>query len=237
VIGGGSRAIRPGAISLAHRGVLFMDEAPEFRPAIHDALRQPLESGEISIRRADSAARFPSCFQLVLAANPCPCSSVRGRDGCRCSPDKLRRYQSRISGPVLDRIDITHRVATVTRAEMRQPVPSDQSSAAVGARIHEARGRQAVRFAGLPWRANADVPSLEFRARCHVGFDAAELIESEVASGYLSQRGADRVARLSWTIADLAGLDRPGVPQVAEALRLRQDAVESGRVRRHGRVS
>jgi magnesium chelatase family protein len=237
VVGGGSRSIRPGAISLAHRGVLFLDEAPEFKPAIHDALRQPLESGEISIRRADSAARFPSCFQLVLAANPCPCSSVRGREGCRCSPDRLRRYQSRISGPVLDRIDITHQVATVTRAEMRQPVPADHSSAAVSDRVRAARSRQSARFDGLPWKTNADVASLEFRARCQLGPDAADLVESEVASGFLSQRGAERVARLAWTLADLASIDRPSVEQVAEALRLRQDAVDSGRLRQHQRVS
>jgi magnesium chelatase family protein len=235
VVGGGSRAIRPGAISLAHRGVLFMDEAPEFKPSVHDALRQPLESGEISIRRADSAARFPSCFQLVLAANPCPCSSVGRSQGCQCPPDKLRRYQARISGPVRDRIDITHRVATVTRAEMRQPLSEHDSSAAARGRIQEARDRQATRFAGLAALTNAEVPSVEFRQRCPLDLDAADLIECEVASGFLSQRGADRVVRLTWTLADLAGAGQPSIDHVADALRLRQDSVE-GIARPAGRV-
>lgn len=237
VVGGGSRMIRPGAISLAHRGVLFMDEAPEFKPTVHDALRQPLESGEISIRRADSAARFPSCFQLLLAANPCPCSSVGGRDGCRCSPDKLRRYQSRISGPVRDRIDITHRVSTVSRTEMRQPPASDETTAAVSLRVRAARERQAARFVGLPWQTNSDVPGAEFRRRCPLAVDAADLVEADVANGFLSQRGADRVTRLAWTLADLHGIDAPGEVQVALALSLRHDSVDTQRRARPRRVS
>jgi magnesium chelatase family protein len=204
-----------------------MDEAPEFKPAVHDALRQPLESGEISIRRADSAARFPSSFQLVLAANPCPCSSVGRSEGCQCPPDKLRRYQARISGPVRDRIDITHRVTTVTRAEMRQPLSDHESSAAARERVQEARTRQATRFAGILAQSNAEVPSVDFRERCPLDVDAADLVECEVASGFLSQRGADRVVRLAWTLADLAGDDRPTADHVAEALRLRQDSVEA----------
>jgi magnesium chelatase family protein len=232
VVGGGGRAIRPGAISLAHRGVLFMDEAPEFKPTVHDALRQPLETGEISIRRADAAARFPSRFQLLLAANPCPCSNVGRTDGCHCSPDRLRRYQARISGPVRDRIDITHRVSTVSRAEMRQPVGAADTTSAVRDRVHAARERQAARFTGMPMRTNAAVPSTELRSRCPIGVDAAELIEAEVANGLLSQRGADRVVRLAWTVADLAALDEPSSEQVAQALGLRQDSVDTGPTRR-----
>ena len=110
IVGGGSKVIRPGAISLAHRGLLFMDEAPEFKPSVHDALRQPLESGQVSIRRSEGAAVFPARFQLVLAANPCLCGRPQtGQSGCECRPNETRRYQERISGPVRDRIDMHHR--------------------------------------------------------------------------------------------------------------------------------
>lgn len=224
IVGGGSRVIRPGAISLAHLGVLFLDEAPEFKPSVLDALRQPLESGEICIRRADASAWFPASFQLILAANPCPCGMGFGKGaGCVCPPDKKRRYAARISGPVRDRIDITHTVVPVSRAEMRQPVGPDGSTTAVAARVHEARDRQRTRFADVPWPTNADAPSSEFRRRCPLDLDAAELIEDCVAGGRLTQRGADRVARLAWTISDLAGADRPAVAHTAEALRLRTD--------------
>jgi magnesium chelatase family protein len=224
VLGGGSRVVKPGAISLAHHGVLFMDEAPEFRPTVHDALRQPLESGEIAIRRAEGAARFPARFQLILAANPCPCGygSNKGR-GCDCAPMKIRRYFDRVSGPVRDRIDISHTVLPLSRAQMRQPVGAEGCSKAVAARVMEARDRQARRFAELPWRTNSEVPGFEFRRRCPLGPEVAGCIEDWVVEGKLTQRGADRVARLAWTIADLAGFDVPGLAHVLEAVWLRTD--------------
>jgi magnesium chelatase family protein len=226
VIGGGGRLIKPGAISLAHHGVLFMDEALEFRPSVHDALRQPLESGEISIRRSDGAARFPARFQLILAANPCPCGMAFGKGlSCICTPSKRRQYRERLSGPVRDRIDIVNDVLPVSRAEMRQPVGPSGSSAAVAARVAEARLRAGTRFADLPWRTNGEVPGVEFRRRCPLPADLARPIEDLVAAGKLTQRGADRVNRLAWTIADLGGRSRPILADVGEALYLRSRGV------------
>ncbi|MGI8433506.1 MAG: YifB family Mg chelatase-like AAA ATPase [Nocardioidaceae bacterium] len=232
VIGGGAKFIRPGAISLAHRGVLFLDEAPEFRPTVHDALRQPLESGEISIRRAEGSARFPASFQLILAANPCPCGFGFGKGRyCSCTPTRLRAYRARISGPVRDRIDITHTVMPLSRAEMRQVVGPEGSSAAVSARVEDARLRQRARYDGLPWRINAEVPGFEFRRRCALDLDCALPIEDAVAEGRLTQRGADRVARLAWTLADLEGSGRPVVEHTRQALRLRSDGASGSGVR------
>jgi magnesium chelatase family protein len=238
VVGGGSRVVRPGAISLAHRGVLFLDEAPEFKPTVHDALRQPMESGQICIRRADAAAWFPACFQLVLAANPCPCGYGFGKgEQCRCPPDRLRRYQARISGPIRDRIDITNTVAPVSRAEMRSPVGIDETSAAVADRVLEARLRQRRRFDDLPWQSNADVPAMEFRRRAPIGLEAALLIEDSVADGRLTQRGADRVARLAWTLSDLDGAEDPAPRHVLDALRLRTDGAVGGSMAARRRAS
>ncbi len=222
VIGGGTRLIRPGAISLAHHGVLFLDEALEFRPTVHDALRQPLESGQISIRRADGAARFPARFQLILAANPCPCGLGYGKGhGCVCTPSKKRQYRERLSGPVRDRIDIMHTVLPVSRAEMRQQVGASGSSSSVAGRVAEARDRARARFFGVPWVTNAEVPGHEFRRRCPMPADVSLPIEDLVAIGGLTQRGADRVSRIAWTVADLGGRPRPSRADVEEALFLR----------------
>lgn len=225
VIGGGGKAIRPGAISLAHRGVLFLDEAPEFRPTVHDALRQPLESGTISIRRAQGSATFPARFQLILAANPCACGGDTRGAACRCSTVARQRYGQRISGPVRDRIDIRHTVVPVSTAEMLQPIGTSGTTTAVRARVLEARDRQGRRFLGLPWLTNAAVPVVELRRRCPLPADCSRAVETVVAKGRLSQRGADRVVRMAWTLADLAGLDKPGDAQVQEALHLRTDGL------------
>ena len=230
MIGGGGKVIRPGAISLAHRGVLFLDEAPEFRPTVHDALRQPLESGVISIRRAEGAATFPARFQLILAANPCPCGGGDVRDGppgssCRCDVIKRRRYSQRISGPVRDRIDIQHQVLPLSTAEMLQPIGPQGSTDAVRSRVLEARSRQERRFLDLPWLTNAGVPVVEFRQRCPVDAEAVISVEKAVIQGHLSQRGADRVLRMAWTLADLEGDDRPEHHHVLEALHLRTNGV------------
>jgi magnesium chelatase family protein len=222
VIGGGTRTIQPGAISLAHHGILFLDEALEFRPTVLDALRQPLESGEISIRRAEGAARFPARFQLLLAANPCPCGMGygKGRD-CTCTPSRRRQYQERLSGPVRDRLDIVHTVLPVSRAEMRELVGTLGSTRAVAERVRGARERAKARFAGQQRTTNAEVSRAEFRRRCPMPVDVAHPIEDLVARGRLTQRGADRACRIAWTVADLRGHARPDTSDVLEALYLR----------------
>jgi magnesium chelatase family protein len=191
-----------------------------------------LESGQICIRRAETAAWFPACFQLILAANPCPCGFGFGKGAqCRCPPDRLRRYQARVSGPIRDRIDITQTVPPVSRPEMRNPVGSDGATAAVAARVLAARLRQRARFADLPWQSNADVPAVEFRWRSPICAEAASLIEDSVAEGRLTQRGADRVARLAWTLADLDAAGEPTASHVVDALRLRTDGAIGGPIR------
>jgi magnesium chelatase family protein len=222
VIGGGSRVIRPGAISLAHRGVLFLDEAPEFNARVLESLRQPLESGEIVISRAEGGARYPARFLLVLAANPCPCGKNYGAGlSCVCSPAAQRRYRDRISGPVRDRIDIHRRVGPVSRRELRDDLAFVESSDVVAERVAVARERQSERFAGRPWRRNGEMPGPALRRDWPIDADAAAPVEHRVQVGGLTARGADRVFRLAWTLADLAGRGRPSNDDVYTAMALR----------------
>ncbi|WP_328470030.1 YifB family Mg chelatase-like AAA ATPase [Streptomyces sp. NBC_00448] len=225
LVGGGSGLPRPGAVSLAHRGVLFLDEAPEFSSQSLDALRQPLESGHVIVARAAGVIRLPARFMLVLAANPCPCGrySVLG-GGCDCSPSAVRRYQARLSGPLLDRVDLRVDVEPVSRAELIGPggvgTPGEPS-AAVGARVLEARARAAARYQDTPWRLNSEVPGHELRTRWHVAAGALRAVERDMERGLLTARGLDRVLRVAWTVADLAGADCPTPEHVLLALQLR----------------
>ena len=222
IVGGGARTARPGAVSLAHRGVLFLDEAPEFRPSVLDALRQPLEHGEVVIARSAGTARFPARFQLVIAANPCPCGRAYGKGlYCTCTPQARSRYQHRLSGPIKDRIDILQLVEPVARAEMVADQRLIEPTSVVAERVREARQRQAWRFDGLRWSLNAHVPGYELRRHFPPEPDALPPIESQLTSGWLTARGADRVLRLAWTLADLGGRDRPGRHDVFAALTLR----------------
>jgi len=230
IVGGGSRVIRPGAMSLAHRGVLFMDEAPEFAGHVLDALRQPLESGRVTISRADASATYPADFLLVLAANPCPCGQAPGPE-CTCTPTVMRRYRDRISGPVRDRIDISRDVLPVPRHELLDSLAVAEPSARVAERIREARARQERRYAGTPWRLNSSVPTPELRARWPLPTRALRCLEQPVLRGVLSARGLDRVTRLAWTVADLAGHGVPSPDDVESAWGLRHSsAVPLGRV-------
>jgi magnesium chelatase family protein len=216
LVGGGAYLARPGAISLAHHGVLFLDEAPEFAPRALDALRQPLESGAVVLHRGGGAVRYPARFQLVLAANPCPCGS-RGRD-CTCPPQARRRYQQRLSGPLLDRIDVRVCVDPVPHAELFA-TGQRESSAAVAARVAAAREAAAHRWRGTPYLVNAAVPGSTLRgARWALPAAVLQPAEAYLQRGEISARGFDRVLRLAWTIADLGGRDRPGAGDVAEAL-------------------
>jgi magnesium chelatase family protein len=223
IVGGGSGAVRPGAASLAHHGCLFLDEAPEFARDVLDSLRQPLESGEVVIARAAVTARFPARFTLVLAANPCPCASAATRGGtgaCACTPMARRRYLSRLSGPLLDRIDAKIEFLPVSRKELLSDRAFTEPSSVVAERVTLARERASARLADTPWRLNAQVPGSELRRKFAPSATALVPLERAMDLGRISARGADRVIRLSWTIADLAGLGRPGAPEIGYALGL-----------------
>ncbi|MEU6386449.1 YifB family Mg chelatase-like AAA ATPase [Streptomyces bauhiniae] len=222
LVGGGPGIARPGAVSLAHRGVLFLDEAPEFRSQTLDALRQPLESGHVVIARSAGVVRFPARFLMVLAANPCPCGRFSQRDSlCDCPPSAIRRYQSRLSGPLLDRVDLRVEVDPVTRAQLTDPGARGESTATVADRVREARQRAAARLAGTPWGTNSEVPGRELRSRFHAVAGAMDEAERNLERGVLTARGIDRVLRVAWTVADLVGHDRPDAGDVALALQLR----------------
>ncbi|WP_405552475.1 YifB family Mg chelatase-like AAA ATPase [Streptomyces sp. NBC_01171] len=222
LVGGGPGIGRPGAVSLAHRGVLFLDEAPEFHSQTLDALRQPLESGHVVIARSTGVVRFPARFLMVLAANPCPCGRFSQRDSlCDCPPSAIRRYHSRLSGPLLDRVDLRVEVDPVTRAQLTAPGARGESTATVADRVREARQRAAARLAGTSWGTNSEVPGRELRSRFHAVAGAMDEAERNLERGVLTARGIDRVLRVAWTVADLVGHDRPDAGDVALALQLR----------------
>ncbi|WP_247613301.1 YifB family Mg chelatase-like AAA ATPase, partial [Streptomyces galbus] len=222
LVGGGPAIARPGAVSLAHRGVLFLDETPEFNSQALDALRQPLESGHVVIARSAGVVRFPARFLMVLAANPCPCGRFSQRDSlCECPPSAIRRYQARLSGPLLDRVDLRVEVDPVSRAELAHRGPGGESTQVVAARVRAARERAAARLAGTPWRTNSEVPGRELRTRWHAARGAMDEAERNLERGVLTARGLDRVLRVAWTVADLVGHDRPDATDVALALQLR----------------
>lgn len=227
IVGGGSGQIRPGAAARSSHGVLFLDEAPEFAPSTLDALRQPLESGQITIQRAAAVARFPARFQLVLAANPCPCGQSGARDAeCVCTPAARRRYLQRMSGPLLDRVDIQLRVPRITAAQLRLGSATAPTTSAVArARVVAARARAGARLSDTPWRRNADVPGSFLRSPAGVPERGATLaLDRALERGLLTMRGHDRVLRLSWTLADLDDAVRPSADHVGRALYLRRAA-------------
>ncbi|HLH84378.1 MAG TPA: YifB family Mg chelatase-like AAA ATPase [Trebonia sp.] len=221
IVGGGSGIIRPGAASLAHRGVLFLDEAPEFQRDVLDALRQPLEAGEVVIARSGMTARFPARFTLVLAANPCPCAkAASGGAGCECSPAARRRYLGRLSGPLLDRVDVKVRLQPVNRQEMLYDRKFAETSAVVAQRVAAARMRAAHRLRGTPWRLNAEIPGAELRRSFPPEPGALRSLDRAMELGQVSARGADKVVRVAWSVADLAGKARPGPGEVEFAIGL-----------------
>ncbi|UGY93839.1 YifB family Mg chelatase-like AAA ATPase [Streptomyces gobiensis] len=222
LVGGGTGLPRPGAVSLAHHGVLFLDEAAECSGRVLDALRQPLESGQVVVARAQGMMRMPARILLVLAANPCPCGrhGMTG-DGCECRPSSIRRYRARLSGPLLDRVDLRVTVEPVARSELLAADQAAESTATVAARVLAARERAAARFADTPWLTNSEVPGYELRTRWKVAPGALRRAEGDMERGLLSARGLDRVLRVAWTVADLAGRDRPGAEDVDWALELR----------------
>jgi magnesium chelatase family protein len=227
VVGGGSGIARPGAASLAHRGVLFLDEAPEFRGGVLDALRQPLESGRISIRRVGGTANYPARFSLLLAANPCPCAKPERT--CTCTPDRRRGYLGRLSGPLLDRMDITVGLPAITRQEIMSDRGSGESTAVIAARVAHARDAAGRRLAGTPWRTNGDVPPTVLSRRWPIAPKALALAGECMDKGLLTARGFGRVQRLAWTLADLADRGEPGAEEVKLAVSLRLGDVWTSR--------
>ncbi|MQA09523.1 MAG: YifB family Mg chelatase-like AAA ATPase [Pseudonocardiaceae bacterium] len=219
LIGGGSGVAKPGAVSKAHRGVLFIDEACDWGPHRLDALRTALEEGEVRLARRDAAVRYPARFQLVLAANPCPCAPARDTD-CSCSPNARRRYLARLSGPLLDRVDLRVRMRPIT-AMAASDGARPEGSSEVRQRVCRARERAVQRWATHGWTSNAEVPGPALRREFRLSPRALGLLDRGLDTGAVTARGADRCLRLAWTLSDLAGEERPDADHVACALDFR----------------
>lgn len=225
LVGGGMGLPRPGVISLANNGVLFLDEAPEFQKPVLESLRQPLESGEVIIHRSGGAARFPAKFQLILAANPCPCGHGFGSGrACRCGDQIRTRYLAKLSGPLLDRVDIRLSITPASKAKLaasRLGSEKSVSSSELRQRVIAAREKARQRLVGTPWSTNAQVPGSYLRKHFPLPPSSLERLERALLLGRMSMRGYDRCLRLAWTNADLVGADMPSSTDVAKAMYLR----------------
>jgi magnesium chelatase family protein len=227
LVGGGSH-IRPGEVSLAHRGVLFLDEFPEFAQAALEALREPLESGAVTISRARGSATFPARFLLVAAMNPCPCGyHGDAKRPCTCAEATVTRYQRRVSGPLLDRFDLFVEVQRVEYNELAA-APSGESSETVRARVAEARALQLRRLVGTPFVTNAEMGPLEVREHCQQQLSAAAqpLLAAAMEQLALSARAFHRILKVARTIADLALSETIEAPHLAEAIQYRRRGIE-----------
>jgi magnesium chelatase family protein len=221
LIGGGPHG-RPGEVSLAHHGVLFLDELPEFRRNALEALRQPLESGDVVVARAGYHLTFPARSMLVASMNPCPCGYFgHPRQPCACNPTTIRAYRNRISGPLLDRIDLQVAVDPVSAADLRESPPGE-TSAVVGARVLEARSRQLHRLGRSRAHCNAQMRPAEIRRHCMLDSDASRLLETAIERLGLSARAHDRILKVGRTIADLADAPAVRAAHIAEAIQYRQ---------------
>jgi magnesium chelatase family protein len=220
LVGGGPLA-KPGEISLAHHGVLFLDELPEFNRGSIEVMRQPLEEGTVTIARAAGTFTYPARFQLVASMNPCPCGyrGLRGAE-CRCDDASVAKYVSKLSGPLLDRIDLQIEIARVPFDDMVRRDGAERS-ATIRERVVAARAVARERFAGTPINANADIPASRMRTYCELGDDAMRLLAQASAKRQFSARALDRIARVARTIADLAASERIGAAHVAEAIQYR----------------
>ncbi len=224
MVGGGSHVIRPGACSLAHRGVLFIDEAPECGPGVLDSLRQPLESGSITIARSVGSVSYPAAFILVLAANPCPCGKFTGRGrNCTCSAQQVRRYLSRLSGPLMDRIDLRVHVDALSRVELAQ-TDLGESTKDIQMRVQSARDIAARRFKDLPWKRNAEIPSRALRTSFLPERAGMNYLHAALDREQITARGLHKVMRTSWSIADLEQHQIPTLADVELAYELREGA-------------
>ncbi|WP_028932450.1 YifB family Mg chelatase-like AAA ATPase [Pseudonocardia spinosispora] len=220
LIGGGSGVAKPGAVSMAHRGVLFVDEAPDWGPHMLDALRTPLEEGEVRISRTDGSVRYPARFQLVMAANPCPCAPAHDRD-CICPSLARRRYLGRLSGPLMDRVDLRAELMPLVALTSADVQPGE-STEVVRARVLAARAAAVERWAEYGWLSNAEVPGPALRDRFRLPRRVVAPLDSALFRGELTARGADRALRTAWTLADLGGLDRPDTEMVERAIAFKE---------------
>jgi magnesium chelatase family protein len=220
LIGGGQHP-RPGEVSLAHHGILFLDELPEFKKHVLEVMRQPLEDGQVTIARANISLTYPANFMLTAAMNPCPCGYFTDtRVECTCTPLQIQRYMSRISGPLLDRIDIHIEVPAVHYKELSAPSGGD-SSETIRSRVVGAREMQLRRFQHRRIYSNAQMSSQDILRYCLIGAESSELLQKAVAKFGLSARAYDRILKVSRTIADLEGQEAIGSAHIAEAIQYR----------------
>ncbi|MGU3433505.1 YifB family Mg chelatase-like AAA ATPase [Actinomycetes bacterium M1A6_2h] len=222
LVGGGTGMAKPGAVSRAHRGVLFLDECAEMSARVLESLRTPLEDGEVRIARRDGVARYPARFQLVMAANPCPCAAARTAD-CVCAPTVRRKYLGRLSGPLLDRVDLRVQMnAVTTGALIDEP---GESTEEVRTRVAGARAAAIERWSQFGWHTNAEVPGPALRQQFRLSRDAVAPLERALRRGVLTARGADRTLRVAWSLSDLAGTSSPGPDAVMAAMGFRDRGV------------
>ena len=220
MVGGGGHSIKPGAVSLAHHGILFIDEAPECSAGILDSLRQPIESGSITIARATENLTFPAKFILVIAANPCPCGKFVGKGrNCSCSSLQVRRYLAKLSGPLLDRIDLRVKVESVSRTQLAE---GGECSANIRERVLVARNVAASRFSDESWKINSEIPARELRTKYQASKSAMTFLHNELDHERITARGLHKILRTSWTIADLSKAEKPDLEHVELAYQLRE---------------
>lgn len=221
IVGGGSGLPQPGAVSRAHHGVLFLDEAPEFRRGVLDALRQPLESGSVTLSRAKGSAKYPAKFQLVIAANPCPCGrSMSIGETCTCAPREKRSYLGKISGPLLDRIDLQLRVPKLSWSEINAGT-APESSATVAARVAQARARARERLRKLGISSNSEIRGSHLRDQLRLPPKVLTGLKRLQERGDLTLRGCHRIERVAWTLADIDGAESPRRDHIDAAIGLR----------------
>ena len=222
ILGGGSGIPRPGCVSKAHRGVLFLDEAPEFKRTVLDSLRQPLESGTVTLDRSSASATYPARFQLILAANPCPCGmNVGTGTECTCAPRERRAYFGWLSGPLVDRIDVNVTVPKVSSTELAGG-QVNESSAQIRERVMAARQAQKERLEPYGLKTNAEMNGKILRGPLRLDAKLTGELNAAVDRGTLTARGYDRVLRIAWTLADLEGAAYPSREHLDVALFLRQ---------------
>ncbi len=223
ILGGGSARVRPGAVSKAHHGVLFLDEFALLRADVVDALRQPLESGEVTIARGEETVTFPARTMVVLASNPCPCGNYDASvtSPCECAETARRRYRSKLSGPMADRVDIWRNVSAAHPASGPVPGGAATDSSVMRARVHAARARQRARYQDRGWLLNAAVPGPVLAAEFPLDPAGQEFLDRHLADGTVTRRGVTRIQRVAWSVADLSGVTRPGVVETDIAFRLR----------------